>query len=313
MKAIEHATRIITERDGFHFGEPWRPSGESVAAVVPIIRQNGHKRGYKTFSEAGKTIVITDLGGISPVQVKNTGSLPVLLRSGEILAGDTQQRTFTTTQFIAPKATERVEVVCVHQSRGISPGATFNYGKVDTPYAVASAMSMSSGLGRGSSLQSTTWAAATDFVSASPVSDSLAADTPRDDLHQAQATYQERLKGLLEEMPRQKGQVGAAVIGLNGAESLECFDHATSWKALAEAVLGRSSEIAKEMEDSDQVFEYRPERAPQMLRQLLVDSWEENVLWEGELGKTVALIGKKHTGEVTILGEKIAHLLLLKK
>ncbi len=323
----QEITRIIEGHDGFGLGDLWRPSNESLSALLPILRTNHRERLYTTFPEAAKagSVKITDEGVISPVLVHNKGELPVLLRAGDIISGPTQERTFTKTRVVDAGEKVGVEVVCVHASRGIVAGAAFTTPDVITPYNVRSHFYDSEG-GKGSSmgsggLQSETWARAT-LHSAENVIPAAAASGPSavmdsslrmDDVTQAQQTYREQLKDILKDMPIQEDQVGVAVLDPEGCKSLETFDVQASFKAMQESVLGQSEAVGRKMKDLDSVFEYKPENAPTAIRRIMLDIFEVECVWSSKDGKTDYFSGRTYVGESTYFRGEMIHLLALRK
>ena len=310
----QEITRLVEGHDGFGFGDLWRPSNESLSALLPILRTDHRERLYLTFPEAAKaeSIKVTDKGSISPVRVHNKGELPVLLRAGDIISGQTQERTFTKTRVMDAGEKAEVEVVCVHMTRGISPGADFKSPGVSTPHDVMS--HFYGGGGTGMSAQSETWAQASTHGAAMaaslPVADSA---FKLDDVTGAQRAYREQLKDILKDMPLQDDQVGVAVLDPDGCKSLETFDVNASFVAMQESILGQSEAVGRKMKDMDSIFEYKPENAPQAIRRILLDIFEVEHVWSSDDGQTDYFSGRTYVGESTYFKGEMIHLLALRK
>lgn len=309
-------TRIVEGHDGFSLGGLWRPSDESLSALVPILRTNHRERLYLTFPEAAKaeSIKVTDKGGISPVHVHNKGELPVLLRAGDIISGQTQERTFTKTRIVDVGEKTDVEVVCIHQSRGITVGADFKSPDVSTPHSVMANFYGGGGGMSSSAHQSETWAHATSYTSAM-ASAGVVTDSAfkLDDVTEAQKAYREQLKDILKDMPLQDDQVGVAVLDMEGCRSLESFDAHASFTAMHESILGQSEALGRKMEDLDSVFEYKPENAPKAIRRIILDIFEVEHVWSSDDGQTDYFSGRTYVGESTYFKGEMVHLLALRK
>jgi hypothetical protein len=145
-------TNLSEEKLGFSFGKPQRLSETALSVVLPIIRETSVKRQYVTYPETDK-VSITDTGSISKMKVSSVSTDNVFIRSGTIFKGSTQERAIVRSVIVFPGKTMDIEVRCVHQSRGISPGAKVGYGGI-TPVAFDSAVY---GAGFTASDQHTYW------------------------------------------------------------------------------------------------------------------------------------------------------------
>jgi hypothetical protein len=113
---------------GFHFGKPQRVEDKALAVVLPILRDGEIDRGYVTYPEATKHVLVTDSGSIHKVNLKNNHDQPVFVRSGSVFAGmDTQSRTITRSAVLFPGKEVSLDARCVHQSHSIRSGAPFAY------------------------------------------------------------------------------------------------------------------------------------------------------------------------------------------
>lgn len=118
---------------GYKFGEPQRIDPNSLAAVLPILRETSEKRQYVTYPETDK-VSVTDSGSIQQMKASSVSTENVFMRSGTIFKGGTQERALVRSVIIFPGKTMDLEVRCVHASRGIQPGSKVGYGGI-TPSA----------------------------------------------------------------------------------------------------------------------------------------------------------------------------------
>ena len=119
--------KIKEEKDGYELGKPWRHSDHALTCVVPILKTSeDHKREYITIAEAEK-VTITDTGNISEAKVKNEEEVPMFIRLGELLVGETQERAVTSSRIVFPGEEVIVPIACVHASKGIREGADLKF------------------------------------------------------------------------------------------------------------------------------------------------------------------------------------------
>jgi hypothetical protein len=128
---------VANEAFGFKFGKPDRPSENSLACILPILRETSQKRQYITLPET-EELHITDSGSINRLKFKNTSKDNVFIRSASLFEGKgTQSRALSRSAVIFPGQEVSLEVRCVHASHGIRKGFGFEYGGV-TPLSVDS-------------------------------------------------------------------------------------------------------------------------------------------------------------------------------
>jgi len=115
--------RELIEGASYGFGEPWKLTADSLAAVVPIFRKFERKRGCLVVQELSKdSISFTDSGQINKVKVAlKDVKQPVFVRAGTIFKGQgTQSRASGAGVILEPDKESLVDVFCVHASYGIS-------------------------------------------------------------------------------------------------------------------------------------------------------------------------------------------------
>jgi hypothetical protein len=123
----ELISSIQEETGGYKLGKPWRHNQHSLTCVVPILKTTkDSKREYITLTEA-KKVVITDTGKINEALVKNNEDIPIFIRLGEILSGNTQERAVTSSRIVLPNQEVTIPVACIHASKGIRAGTVLSF------------------------------------------------------------------------------------------------------------------------------------------------------------------------------------------
>ena len=275
---LEDLKKIAAQEGGFSFGELWRYDKDSITAVLPIIHSNGLERGYVTSAEAGKSLVITDTGSIDAVKLENKADQAVLIRTGEIIEGDTQERTFIKSVIIAAHSKMRAYVNCVNAIRPIHGGKNMYVSKVSTPrnsraHFYRAKRSMPSQMKTWDNVQAYTDTLRRMSSEPSGFLDSMSSARVINegaDLTTAQKRVQETFRDVTKAVPKTEDQVGFVLITIDGVEGMETFNHPKSYESVRDALLSQdASTIGQARKDSDSVFEFHPERAAQQARELL--------------------------------------------
>jgi hypothetical protein len=99
-----------------------QPQQHQNMKVYPLLASNGHQRAYCTLDKAiaDSTLAITEMsegGNVPTLAVRNAGSLPVLLVSGETLVGAKQNRVLNTSLLVPANAEMPIPVSCVEKGR----------------------------------------------------------------------------------------------------------------------------------------------------------------------------------------------------
>lgn len=331
MKPQVFMEAMRMEALGFAFGEPWRAEDSSISCIVPLLRGNGggivRYPDYLVLSEA-KRVTLKDTGSINRASVFNGEDMPVFIRTGEILHGNTQERSVVTSQIIMPGENATVDVVCVHATKGIQAGQVFTSSGDFTPnrdnlYLHATVnygggRGMSSGFGGG--LQGSSWQADREYygqlrgVAEASKGVNLGYGSFNfnpDNLTKSREVSREVFKDLMVKVPLFDSQIGMGIIDDKGFYMLDCFDLPASWKAIKEGIVGKEC-LAIAQTDSGGVFSYRPERAKSLLQEVLASGFEESVVING-VAQTIALDNQKYMGEVVVLNDALIHLLITRK
>jgi hypothetical protein len=320
---------ILNESLGFSFGEPWRHDENSITCVLPIIRTSDEKQRYATLAEATR-VKIQDTGNINRALVLNDEAIPVFLRIGELLEGDTQNRALVMSRVIMPKHMAEVEVKCVHASRGIRGGSLlrssgYSPGK-DSYYATSLHET-------GEILQSHSWNADRTYsrnvrgslgnlrgrIRTDRLNDTFHLfDSGRvspDDLTRTRDEYNKAVDEILQKVPFVDYEVGMALIDLKGLYFLDCFDHHKSWKAVKEAIIGKESlSITERLRiDKGGIFEYKPERAEDATKEVLKKEHKQKTQHQTNRTKTFTMDFGEYIGEAVELEDEIIHLLIIRR
>jgi len=330
---------IATGGNNYKIGKPWRFSEFSLVAVIPITRVVELPRAYRLLSEVKGEVRIKDTGSIDKMELVNKSDFPVLLKAGEILAGATQERTFTASQFIMSREKLVADVVCVHSSKGIRAGQQViseEFCPTTVRRAVANNVYYSPyGIGGTSytltaGIQSEVWGgvknysaytaqASSGFASylansdptSAPVSTSWT--TPSDDLYGRVRESEEKFEAVIKKVPKVENQVGLCLVTLEGFDALDLFNHPDSWDAIRERIVKAEAGSIANTSDKGGLFEYRPEKAQQILKELLGSKMEESNIVEKENSVTTLIESEKVKGEVVTLYDQPIHLSLLRK
>ena len=121
---------VVSEKLGFRYGEPQRLDQQSLAVVLPILRQTTIPRLYTTFPECQEKVLIFDTGKIDRMEAHNQTDQNVFMRSGTLFKGATQERALQQSVVLYPQEKVGIAVRCVHASRGINPSSKVSYGGV---------------------------------------------------------------------------------------------------------------------------------------------------------------------------------------
>lgn len=330
---------IATEGNGFKIGDPWRFSEFSLVAVIPITRVVELPRAYRLLSEVKDKVRIKDTGSINKMELVNNSDFPVLLKAGEILAGATQERTFTISQFIMAGEKLVADCACVHSTKGIRAGQQViseEYCPTTVRRAVASNIRYNPYGTDGISytltggMQSEVWGGIKSYSaytaqSAGGFANYLAASdpasvpistswtTPADDLFGRVRESEEKFEAVIKKVPKMLNQVGLCLVTLEGFDSLDLFNHPDSWDAIRERIVKAESGSIANTSDKSGLFEYRPEKAKQILKELLGSKMEESNIVEKENTVTTLIESEKLKGEVVTLYAQPIHLSLLSK
>lgn len=320
---------LRTEQLGFFYGKPWRYAKENITCVVPVLRENANELPvkYVTLAGAGDKVEIKDTGRIDTALVLNHHELPVYLRMGELLMGDTQNRTLVMSRVVMPGAKVEVDIKCVHAGKGIRTGATFTGGTY-TPGRESYYVNTLHTDGLRGVSQNCSWKEDRETskkmkTSFKTMSDSGARGfsgddvlvtgfnlTNDDNITKVRDDYNKAIQEVIKAVPLVDNQTGIAIIGQKGFESLDCYDIGTSWKDVKEGMVEKEG-LSISQTDTSGVFEYKPDKASQLIKDVLAKGFEEKVLLDEDGCKIITLDFKDYVGEAVELDGEVIHLLVV--
>ena len=341
--------QLIAEgKDGFSFGKSWRYSEDSLVALLPILRvAPKKKRGYVLLSEA-KNVKIEDTGHINKLLIENNEKSPVYIRMGEMFTGGSQERMATRSYIVMPKEKIKIDVRCVHASKGINTGVTMTSSGI-APSSFDSHL-CSAGFKMRSIEQREVWKnvdnVAQSFCCASREMYNAGDDTAdspininderttgsrlgqvditpgidsttipiysfTDDLMGNIDKFSDQIKNILQKVPYFENQVGVSLVDLHGISAVECFDLKDSWKKFKDEIIKKEGDkISKQQKNSP--FQYKEERAKESLKIVLKADYEEKTLFKSKDWRIIGLKNENYTGEIVELKDKPIHLLLVR-
>lgn len=138
-----------------------------------------------------------------------------------------------------------------------------------------------------------------------------------DDLFANLQDMGKNLDQVLRKIKLHEDQAGLALITDKGVETVEVFDVHQSWKAMHEDAVKRlGPDLAKQ--DNSGVFDYKPEKAQEVVKAVLAYQFEEKLIFEHKPKngdphyRIMSLTADRYTGEVTELNGQCIHLMLLR-
>jgi len=218
----------------YELGDPWKFSKKSIGVIVPIITKNQLRRDYITYPEVKDDVNVIDSGSIDKLKIDGIDK-SVFIKGGTIFSGvGTQSRSIEHSIVLDPNSKIDIDVKCVHASHGIHHGSRFEYKGV-SPRVVRSALSNPNSYGK----QSSVWNSVSSYNLCSRnmtghVGNRVESEIRNDDLvgvRNASKRLGSKIEDILNEVPVFENQIGAIIIGSNGIEGIEMFDHQDSWKA----------------------------------------------------------------------------------
>ena len=325
---------VRDEKDGFSFDKPWRLEEKSIGVIIPILRKSKKKRDYITLSEA-KDVKIEDTGQIDGVYVKNNEDKPLLICRGEIFRGKTQERAAIHDYMVMPGKGLRVAVRCIHQSKGISSKApmessgraaysiTFdNQQKTwESVRTYATVVSDYVGVGTSNPTQPIN---TTNLRGNSIYTDSInvgaSGDIPLnswyiaggDDLVGTIDALSDSIREVMKKIPFIDNQVGAAFFKENNLIGMDVYDLPDSWDAVKKDVTEKEGATFLE-KDSDDMFDFKPEKAHKLLKKKLDIDFEEKTIYQDKDYTLTELRSDSLLGEAITYKDNVIHLTLWQK
>lgn len=309
--------RLLNEE--YTVGEPWKlPAGTGF--VLPILGAPPFpERSYVLLQEVVDKVTFTDSGGISRVDVTNRSGSPVYIRKGTVLKAGSQPRSPISGYVLEPiPKTVPLAVNCIHRSRGIRAGDTFNVRGL-TPHSVYMALGDQGKTWSDAS----TWSRKTRaggsgssvrYAQAGPMSLSASLGALKDDNIADALDRIEEVKGTVEDVlvnipGDHVNQVGIAVFDLRGVVAVETFDHPDSWRAFSDSITRSYAEILTEESD---LYEVKTDKAASVLISFLrkAAGAAKDLVTTNSMSNIFSLIGDKLSGEIVEIQGKEIHMTL---
>jgi len=334
---------VINESDGFSFGEAWKYDANSLVAVVPIVRRGSAARKYMLLKEAEK-IKISDSGIIDNLHIENGEELPLYIRIGELFAGKTQERTAIRSVIIPVEEGVSVGVRCVNRSKGIVPNSPMTFGGfapmvldgvlcsgVDSVVSQRDVWTTVSDVGISTAAPDTnvhvvdvpngggipdysfsvTDSNNLDLVSEWQV---LSAPSNNDDLKKTLDTLGTVLEDVIASVPLFADQVGIVLLDMDGVVAIEIYDSSESWAAIGRDILKKDAvTIAKKQRET--IFDIvgvRQAVAIDCTKKVLSAEYTETKVYSTKQYTVLKLITDRYVGEVTMLGDTVIHLFVVR-
>jgi len=315
---------LIAQED-FGFGDPWRFSEKTCSIVVPILSKTKKygARGYYVIEEVKDKVAFTDTGSIGGVKAISNADKPVFIRNGSAFGvpyggTGTQERSVTVGTVLFPQVQEVLATICVHASRGITPGAGFQY-KGLIPQILLGAVALRS--------QHETWNAVNQYTQSKKASLRAAGGSVALSVNSLEAGddlvgFQDRIEEIqefknsiddfLKKIPADlEGQIGMAVLDADGVIGLELFDSPESWTAFSKSVAKSYSDVLMQEKKVSDVFEINRDRVVDHVVDFLagMKRFTQKTIWRRKEHGIEAITHQLDTddaiGEYTFLGKEI--------
>jgi len=331
---------IAEQKNGFSFGKPWKNSEDSLGLVIPILRKKKVDRNYIMIQETDK-VEIVDQGTIDTAKIESKDDRTVFIRSGVILAGDTQERGVQAGTVVSPHSEMDLKVRCVHASKGINAGSSFKVDDVAPPSVYLALMeddqrgvwdsvqdyTRSKGKGRSRKRHQFTDRPSSarrmgysgdrligaSFSSSAIRNESLSSD---DLLKSMKEVDQSRktVEGSLKDIPCVDDQVGASIFGMHGVTGFEVFDAHESWAAMHEKVLKKYDDVLLQKQE-DSLFELKEEVIPKKISEFIeaLMASDTQRTFSSKDGETHLISGENHIGEYTLIDGVVMHIIAFKR
>ena len=131
-----------------------------------------------------------------------------------------------------------------------------------------------------------------------------------DDLVSTLDDLSDAVKEALKKIPYIENQVGAIFFSDNSVAGVDVYDIPLSWDAVKKEMIEKEGASFLK-EDSANIFEFRPEKAKELVKEKIADSFEEKVIYDKEY-KVVEIRGNNLIGEATVFNGDVIHVTLWK-
>jgi hypothetical protein len=213
-----------------------------------------------------------------------------------------------------PSEVKPIETRCVHATHGVRTHAKFTPVGLAPPKVAYKLMSGN---------QHSVWMSVSSY--ASYAMSTAASPRPAtggqwsgmnivsmDSLPKAMKLVESKISEYLEKVPCFENQVGAIIIGLNGVEGIEMFDHPEAWEARYKDVMGK---YADSITRESSLFRIDKESCIKTVEEFLTSlkGAEVEVLHETEMFRVMRIRAQDYVGEAVVLMGRIVHLFAIRR
>ncbi len=310
----------LKEERGFKFLEPWMYSSNSLAAVIPIVREGGiGSRDYVVLEEVPPgTVTIVDTGELGKLEVVSNYDKPVFIRGGGVVEGRTQPRAMRYGVVAEPHSKVLIDVVCVNETKPIVPREPMEF-RTYAPLELRDSIIEGEQHEVWRRIREIRYSLHRREESLPPSLRSLwsVASLYVVDVMRDLERSRREVVDVIRKFPVVENQVGVVIIdALEGVKTLEIFDHPDSWGAISKFVKEEfASTLAKVAEELP--FNVVPDlgRAKRAIAKFLdkVVRCSEYRAYSGKISYTVILKSEDIVGEYTVLNNELIHLILSRR
>jgi len=134
-------------------------------------------------------------------------------------------------------------------------------------------------------------------------------NTASDDLVGTLDNLTENVRDAMKKIPRVKNQVGGIFIKDNDIHGLDVYDVPFSWENIQEDVIRKEGSCF--IDDSNDMFVFRPEKAVKLIQSKLRHVFEEKSIYDKEY-RVIEIRHDDYVGEAVVFNQKVIHLTLWK-
>ncbi len=305
----EFVESVLEGKNGFRLERPWIPDGE-LLAIVPILREVDGDKSYYTLREVD--VEIKDTGYVGQVSISGKGlDKPLLVLASEVLEGQgTQSRGVVHSTVVMPNITKAVETRCVHQSHPVRGNADFQVVGV-APRTVAKNLIAGDQYAVWNSVATYSIAMANTGLIPNRSNAAERVGPVVDSLPKLMKQTQERLEDTLSKIPCFENQVGANIVGLDGVEGIETFNHPKAWEARYKDVMGKHVPETKK----SKLFKIDESECINYVREFLesLKCAELTVVEETRDYAVYRFQVEDYIGEFVAIGGELVYLFVMKK
>lgn len=288
---------IRDQKDGFRFGKVFQIEEGSNAAVVPVINEKGNQAKDYILIDVATKVNIQEIGDVSHILVDNKENIPVFISKGHMFIGATQERASLRDVIVFPGDSVKIEVRCIHRTRGLSFNSTFKSSGL-TPINLI----------RDNQLD--TWSRCSNYVMTTS-GDSLGSGgifySGMDNFTAAKVKLDKDLTEVMKKIPFVRDQVGVVILKGNNIKLLEVYDLVASWNDIKTAVINREG-ASFVTEKANSIFKMDEEKVTGFISTDLKEAINYCTCGTSEKYKVYDFKLGKYSGHALEFSNRILHL-----